>query len=230
MPVNILYRALFVADTFAHEMGHTIFFWLFGQPAIPMIFTLFGSDQAGGFSQTFGHFWLVQIAVFVGLIYGCYWVYENYEEFFIPAVIFTILIMIIAFSGYYDVVTLYMGHGGSILIGGFLLYRAWLKVRGRSDLERFLSALFGFYLVLDNFYFSYSLIFNSYERYKYSTHQAFGAIHNDFLAITDIVYSWSVQGIACFTIGLCITTLIVSLIFAIVKPEDEYEEMDLEAA
>src|ERR1700744_2063957 len=83
----IIRRAMFVGDAMFHEMGHTIFFWLFGQPAIPMIFTIFGSDQAGGMSMPIiERSWIMQDLSFAALAYGCYWTKKNAPGLFIPAI------------------------------------------------------------------------------------------------------------------------------------------------
>jgi hypothetical protein len=166
-PFYIAAAGLHMADTMAHEMGHTFFYWLFGQPAIPMIFTMFGADQAGGMSLTIGHSWFVQILVFLGLGYFCYRLRENGSFFWIPAVCFSLLILLLSFTSYPELIIAYMGHGSSIFLGGYLLFRAWVYVDWRSRVEHWLNALFGFFMTLSNFHFGYGLAYDEYRRGDY---------------------------------------------------------------
>src|SRR5277367_2959407 len=72
-PFWVIAAGLHICDTLFHELGHTLFAWLFGRPAVPMIFTLFGADQAGGMTIYREHSWFVQIGAFLALAYGCWW-------------------------------------------------------------------------------------------------------------------------------------------------------------
>ena len=213
-PFWIIAMGMNIADTLFHELGHTLFNWLLGYPAIPMIFTLFGADQAGGMTLTFGRSWFVQIAAFAAMGYGCYWTKENIPRLFIPLVIFTLAMILTAFYRHHEALVCYMGHGSSIAIGGFFLFRAWVYLDSRNAFERWLNAFFGFFLTLYNCYFAYSLAFNSVTRENYSDHAAFGITHNDFQLMSDEIYFLSVKGISVFTMGYCIVIIIGSFILA----------------
>jgi hypothetical protein len=104
-----------------------------------------------------------------------------------------------------------MGHGGSTLMGGFLLCRAWIYYDARNDYERWLNALFGFFLILWNFYFSYGLAFDADAQADYNDHVAFGITHNDFRVMAMMIPGWSVRGIGLFTMGLCVIVMLLSL-------------------
>jgi len=223
-PFWVIRRGAFVGDALFHEMGHTLFYWLFGQPAIPMIFTFFGSDQAGGMSMPLmERNWFMQIAMFAVLAYGCYWVRKNYPKLFIATIIFSLLIFAVAFTRYTPIVIAYMGHGSSILVGGFLLFRTWIYLDARNQYERWLNAFLGFYLILSNLCFSYNLAFNPVTRGGYDDHIAFGASHNDFWMMAMEMPGWSVKGIAIFTIGYCLAAIIGSFILAMYL-NDAFEE------
>ena len=212
-PFWMMAAGLHIGDTLFHEMGHTVFAWLFGRPAIPMIFTLFGADQAGGMSLQWERIWFVQIAAFAVLGYGCYRAKRNASRLFIPAVIFSLLIVAAVLMDYGELVITYMGHGGAVLMGGFFLFRAWVYMDSRNQFERWLNALFGFFLTLCNLVFSYNLAFKGDE--EYSEHIAFSISHNDFKVISDMIPGWSVKNIGCFTIGYCIATIVVSFLLAL---------------
>jgi hypothetical protein len=224
-PISAIAVAAHIADTLFHEMGHTVFFWLFGQPAIPMIFTMYGADQAGGMSMPLlGRSWFTQIVAFGALAYGCWRVRRDWPSLFIPAVLFSLIIGVLAFTRYYEVVILFMGHGGAIAMGGFFLFRAWLGRDARNAYERWLNAFFGFFLVLNNFYFSYDIGFNLEAQSDYNERVAFGISHNDFYAITEIIYSWTVKGIAAFTMAYCIAVIVGSFLLAACWAQSEAYE------
>jgi hypothetical protein len=215
LPFAIMARGLHIGNTLFHEMGHTIFAWFFGKPAVPMIFTFFGADQAGGMSMIFDRNWFVQIAAFAALGYGCYWIKKNFPPLFIPAIGFILFILTIAFTGYYGIVIAFMGPGGAALMGGFFLFRAWIYLDARNPFERWLNALFGFFLTLWNFYFSYNLAFDALMNAEYSSHVAFGVSHNDFKMIAMMMPGWTVKAVAIFAMGYCTLIIIGSFLCAL---------------
>lgn len=215
-PIWIIAAGLNVGDTLFHELGHAGFAWLLGRPAIPMIFTLFGADQAAGLSISFGRSWYVQIAAFAILAYACVWIRDNYSFLFIPAVIFSLAIVGLAFSDekYHQVLIAYMGHGTSMLVGGFMLFRAWVYLDSRNQYERWLNALFGFFITFYNIHFAYMLAYDPFFREVYSEHVDFGISHNDFWAIAQLMHGWTVHKIALFTIGYGVAVILIACIAA----------------
>lgn len=228
-PFWIIAAGLHVADTLFHEMGHTIFAWLFGHPAIPMIFTLFGADQAGGMSMRWDRNWFVQIGAFAMLGYACFWLKENGPRLFIPMLAFSVAIVLVALFGNHEMVISYMGHGGSIAMGGFFLYRAWIYLDARNAYERWLNALFGFFLTLYNFYFSYTLAFRGEARAAYEDHVMFGITHNDFSVIAMMVPGWTVPDVAKFTMFYAIAVIILAGVAAVFY-SDAFDEPDARVA
>lgn len=116
MPISIISAGLNVGNTLFHELGHSLFGWLFGVPNLPAILTIFGADQAGGVTFMLERNLILQVLAIAGLAYICYRLKDDYSPLFIYALIFTIFILIIAVSGYYEMFVGYMGHGASILI------------------------------------------------------------------------------------------------------------------
>lgn len=214
-PIWLIAKGAFVGDALFHELGHTIFYWLFGQPAIPMIFTLFGSDQAGGMAMAWDRSWFVQGAAFAFLAYACYWLRENIPGLFISMLIFSIIIVTLAFTRYTETVISFMGHGTSILMGGFFLFRAWIYLDARNAIERWLNAFFGFYLTLSNFMLGYNILYDPATRERYTGHQMFGAMHNDLVNVAMDVGSWSVLGVAWFMMVFSVFTIVSAFIMAV---------------
>jgi hypothetical protein len=81
----------------------------------------------------------------------------------------------------------------------------------------------GFFLILINFYFAYTLAFDAVSREDYSAHVAFGITDNDFQVIADHMWRWSVKGIAMFTMIYCCAVTIASLLFATFTRGDSEE-------
>ena len=213
IPISIISAGLHVGDTLFHEIGHSIFAWLFGIPSIPAIFTFFFADTAGGITLMWERQIPLQALSLSGLAYLCYWLRKYYSPFFIYASIFSIFILILAFTEYYHLVINYMGHGCSILMGGFFLYRAWMNIQVRHAFERWLNGLFGVFLIFDNFLFSFELVFDTVKRWDYS--QNISVIgHHDFVKIAAQLNLIDVQTIAWFTMFLSASTFLVATLFA----------------
>ena len=222
----VIHRVGVFADTLFHEMGHAVFGWLYGMPMIPMIFTVIGADQAGGMTIPLGpRTWFMQIVALVLLAAFCKRLRSIDSYYFYPFTLLFIFIAITCASGYHSEVISYMGHGGAVLAAGILLFKAFANVNMRSSVERWLNAFFGFFLILDNFFFSYGLIFNKAKKFEYTTHQAFGTSHNDFVAITHTIPSLTVDNIAWFTIFLCIAMVVIAA-YLTYKVYDEVEVME----
>ena len=215
-----------IADTLAHEMGHSLFSWIFGKAAFPMIFTLFGASQAAGMTIAFDHNWWVQIAVWGTLAFNAYQFRQRQSNWWL---VFTAMLALslLVFTRFNTVVIAYMGHGGSIMVGGWLLYRAFLYIDARNGFERWLNAFFGCFLILNTMYFSYSLLFDAVSHTDYVNHVAFGITHNDFAVIAEEISSWSVKGIAWFTLGYGSITIVIAFLLAIYRDKEE-EDADIE--
>lgn len=213
-----LWGMLNVASTLFHELGHSIFMWLFGIPNVPAIL-LIGSDQASGVTMSLGgRHPMFQVTAILGLSYACYWVYENHKAFLYYIISFSLIILLAGFTSYYEPIISYMGHGSEILVGGFLLFKGWVYM-ARNTLERWINGFFGFSLTLRVINFSYNLVFDSQYRAKYSNSVVFGSSHNDFMSITQDIPSWTVEGIAIFTIFFAISMIMLafSLAFYVVE-------------
>ncbi len=215
-PIRIICMGMHVADTLFHEMGHTLAGWFLGYPSIPSIMTLFGADQAGGITYTPGRSWFVQILGFGGMAGMCYWLREHYPALFYPSLAVSAIFGVLAFTPYTALVISYMGHGGSMLTGGFLLWRGWLYVDARGGYERWLNAFFGFTLVLKNMLMCYQLAFVAGRAEEYSGKLIGGSIHHDFAAMVEHMPNWTVSGIALVTFVLGIVILCTSFGLALI--------------
>ena len=214
-PFSIIAAGSFVMDTMFHELGHSVFGWLFGYINIPMIFTLFHADQMGGMALIMGHSDILQAAMVLALAFGCYQI--RISIFFIPAIIFTIIIAVISVTGNDQLAIDYMGHGSAIITGGYFLYRAFANLAPRGGLERWLSAYFGFLLVFRNIFFSYRLITDADYSEQYTNAVEFIG-HHDFVKVSEAL-SVSINSIAIFTIGLGIVVIIAAFVASLFAPK-----------
>ena len=214
----LYFRILYFGETLFHEMGHAIFFWLFGSAALPSILTMVGQDKAGGVTLPLFHHWIIQVAAYGVMLYGCYYCRKERPLLFWPAVAFTVGMVIASFTSAAQWLPIYMGQGGSILAATVLLYRAWLDVRMHSTFERFLNALYGFFILFDNAWFSWQLMGDTPTRARYENAE----LTNDFVVLTDIVPHWRLEGIALFTLVLCVVVLVLSFALAAYFAEDEF--------
>ncbi len=141
-PLSFLTFGLFYLGVFFHELGHTLFGWIFGYPSLPS----FDFSNGGGMAYTFDRIWLLQIAIYAGALYGLYRLKSSYYAIlFVPAAILFTSLTIISLTTYHNAVILIMGHGSEALIGGFMIARAVFNAGLIRPQERWLNALVGFY-------------------------------------------------------------------------------------
>ena len=214
-PLWIIASAAGIADTMFHELGHSLFAWLFGMPSIPSIFTIFGREHAAGMAVHFERSVAVQIMVLIACAAGCYQLYERFRPFFWPALGFMILIVLLALTPYYEPVVVFMGHGSAMVMGGFFLYRAWLRMDARNGYEWWLNAFLACYMLLHNGVFCARLAFDAHTRAAYSGLTIKGIVHHDFVRLgQDYVAGWSLQGWAIFGLCFALTVALISTFLA----------------
>ena len=220
-PFWVISKACHLADTMFHEVGHSLFAWAFGYPSIPSIFTLFGSDQAGGLALTFDHSWAVQCMVWAAMAYGIWWLWrEERTSWAIIAASLCVVLVPLAFWRHHTLVGLYMGHGSAILMGCFFLYRGLLDLSARHAVERWLNLFLGFYMLVRNGGFAWLLAFDAYAREEYSSLKIFGAAHHDFMAMQEEWYRLSVQGIAQATVAFVMVSAVITCVLAYIRRHD----------
>ena len=187
-------------DTMFHELGHAITAWTLGYPAIPSVLTIFGSEKAAGVSLTFEHRWPVQFLVWGLMAYGCWWLRRDNQQLMSwIAVGATILLMALGFWPHNKALIAYMGHGGSILVGGVFLYRGLLYLESRNKYEQWLHLFFGWSMLLGNFFFAWRLVFDPFVRNEYASFNLAGN-SADFNAMQEIWPPLDMQHIAVGTL------------------------------
>jgi hypothetical protein len=212
--IFVISNALNLADTLFHELGHSLFAWLFGMPSIPSILTLFGADKAGGITLAFERIVLLQLVSLAGLGYLCFRLWRSWSPFLVPVSMASLLILVLSVTDYYMLLVSYMGHAASIFMGGFFVFRSMVNLHARHAFERWLNALFGSFLLLDNFRFSFGLVFDAFERQAYSG-WVNGVGHNDFVKIAREFRWLEITHVAAVTMLLCLVVVGVAYLQAV---------------
>lgn len=200
-PLGWIGIGLTYMSTFFHELGHTVFAWMYGYPTLPM----FDFQHGGGFAWSFTGQQYVLIILFYGILaYGLYYFRaRKYMVSFISGIF--IFHLFTAYSLLHQDVINFMGPGAEPLIASFFLYRALFDLASRGVVERFLNAAFGFAMIFHVFIESWALLYTKAYRLVYyeqkGTH-GFGdfdkiAWHIDFLSFESVVVIWAGLGVLC---------------------------------
>jgi hypothetical protein len=191
---------------FFHELGHTATRWLFGQPAIPSFDFAFG----GGLTQSYGRSWLLLGIIWLGMAAGAVWLWrEMYYRALIALIVVAALHVLCVFTNGYDMVSVFMGHGGEILVAGICLLRAFWNTteKSRGKAERWLNMIFGLFVLGHNLIMTAGLMLSDISRSAYSMQKG-GHLLGDLEKLA-VATQTSVRASATF---LCLFTLVVAII------------------
>ncbi len=190
--------------TFFHEIGHTVFMWFFGYPAIP----LFDLAHGGGMAWMMSDQQIpILVLVWLGLIYAL-WFFRGEVTLQITAASLLISNLALAFTPFHRDLFTFMGPGAECLIAGFFLYRALFNLAPRGALERFLNAFFGFGIIIQVFINGYGLLTSRVYRlvyYKQKGSHGFGdfdkiADHIPVLNFEGVVWVWLILNALCLSL------------------------------
>jgi hypothetical protein len=170
---------------FFHELGHTAAMFSFGIPAIPV----FNFTDGGGFAQPLmNRTWILQGAVYIGLLYLCWRLFMEYHFAAIGLVIaFMAGHLYFSFGDRHEWAINFMGNGGAVLVGCYCIWRAACG-QTYSDhspvAEKYINMIFGLFAVAKGALLSFSLYTNDLAREIYNDGIG-GHIANDFTVIAD---------------------------------------------
>lgn len=198
-------------EVFFHELGHTVVLISFGQLAVPT----FNFRDGGGFAMPLmERSVLLQIAIYAGVVYIGWLLFQDRAWVWLGGLC-ALMLLHVSFAlghAHYMLVVNFMGHGGSVLVGCFCLYRAALGRAEdmKSEAERFIQMSFGLYAVLHNMVFSWSLMTDEFARAQYM--QGIGGhIANDYAVIADRLGT-PLEHVAAFGMGYGIVCLGVTVV------------------
>lgn len=156
--LGIIATGLAYIGVFFHEIGHTVFHWLYGYVALPS----FDFAAGGGMTYQFGgRSWLLQAAVFVSLGAGIFMARRSgFAPLMVPLSVFTAFLLLTAFLPVHSMIPIFMGHGTEIALGAFLLCRAYYNIWLSRPAERSLNALIGAFMISNVLTLVWALMYN----------------------------------------------------------------------
>ena len=191
--------------TFFHELGHTLFAWLYGYPTIPV----FDFAHGGGLAiSVTGQSYLVRGAALAVIGYGAY-LLRDFTPFMIGLAVLGVFILATGFSEDIHMSMVdFMGPGAEALVAGFLLTRALLDISPGGVTERLLNAVFGFGILFQVLIKGFALLRNDAYRLVYfeqkGTHGFgdFDKIAERFLPLgfDGVVTIWLVLACLCLSV------------------------------
>lgn len=194
--------------TLVHEIGHSLFAWIFGYPSIPT----FDFNYGGGFSSQFERH-----PVVVGLIYLLFAsaLYKTRKKLraFISVVVFVVLYSIIAFSRAEQVIVLFMGHGMELFFATLCFFRVFAGRALITEGERPIYAFIGFFILFHDISFSWGLLHDAELREIYEEGKGGGVVLNDFYRIATEYWNVDLSRVVYLFFGLCTLPPIVSFLF-----------------
>lgn len=203
--MSVLSVCLEYMSTFFHELGHTLFAWLYGYPTIPV----FDFAHGGGIAiSVSGQSYFLMGAMIVLTGCGAYRL-RDFTPFMIGLGGLAVFILATGFSenGHMSMID-FMGPAAEPLIAAFLLTRALLNIAPGGTVERFLNAAFGFGILMQVFIKGFALLRNDAFRLVYfeqkGTH-GFG----DFDKIGERFMSLGFEGVVTVWLALACLCLVL---------------------
>ena len=192
--------------TLVHELGHTVFAWLFGYPAIPA----FDFMHGGGIT-----FYMTErVALLLAVIY-CGFGYLFYRYWHNPLTARCLLgggavYTLCAFTQLQQILISAMGHGFELLFAGIFLYRAISGFGCRYSIERPLYGMLGFFTVFYDIRFAHGLMFDPVARRVYEQGKG-GVLDNDFVHLASQHFRVDLSVVAALFLICCLVTPAVVL-------------------
>lgn len=193
--------------TLVHELGHSLFAWIFGYPSIPA----FDFTYGGGVTITFGEkkIWILLLIylAFGGLFY--YYRKNRLSLIFLSGSfgLYTLFLL----TELHEILGLFMGHGTELVFAGIFLYRAISGFACIYPVERPLYAFIGFFTIFYNLRFSYQLWMNPVYRAEYAEAKG-GGDWMDFSRIARDYLQIEVSTVAAFFFFCCFLPFLLSFV------------------
>jgi len=198
-----------------HEMGHAAFGWLFGRLSIPA----FDLNHGGGVTMIQDQSVTLLFGIYLG--FGTlFWLARGNRRDLIAIGIILPIYSLCAHTNLNELIILYMGHGTELVIATIFLYRA---ASGRSiinPLERPVYSLVGWFVLMRDVSFAFSLIFDYGARARYYLGK--GGHANDFVRIAENHLNCELGAVAFFFLLCCFLPLIIAFLLHRYQPRIEH--------
>lgn len=149
---------------FFHELGHAVTWWIFGYPALPT----FDAEYGGGMTYHFERSVFLLCGIYgVSALAVVALVAKEYLFAAAALLVLTALHGLLVWTGGDEALGLFMGHGAEMLVGGFCLYRGIAGMTDGDRVERWLNAVFGWFVFLRLFDVCYGLATDELAREVY---------------------------------------------------------------
>ena len=146
-----------------HELGHALFAWLFGYPAIPS----FDFHYGGGFTSYESRKTILLGLVFTGWVVALY-AYRHHRPGLLAVGGLAGLYTLLALTQLHELLIGFMGHGAELAFAGIFLYRALGGSAVKVRAERPLYAFLAFFIVAGDARFALDLVRSPLERQLYA--------------------------------------------------------------
>jgi len=160
-----------------HEMGHALFAWSFGYPAIPAFDFLYG----GGITIYTDRSTILLLVVFALLAYLLYFYRSNRLTLAVLGA-GTLVYALLALTDFHQLLITSMGHGTELVFAGIFLFRAMKGSHITHAVEQPLYAGLGFFILFHNLQFAHRLITSDDFREVYAEGKG-GLLDHDFTVI-----------------------------------------------
>lgn len=210
-PLGWLATGLVYLGVFFHEIGHTVFYWVYGYPSVPS----FDFEHGGGIAFGFTRSWFVFAVVAGAIGYGIY----QLREFPILSVPLGLLLLLqfgLGFFELHNAAIYFMGHGFELVVASFLLLRAWCNLAPRGSVERMLNAVVGFGMIFNVMIMAHGLINSQTARAAYLGQKGhIGA--GDFTKVSNVL-DISVPEVAAICFAMAVAALILPFVLYLLRP------------
>lgn len=200
-PLRVIFHGFLVM---VHEVGHALFHWIFGEPAVPTVNILYG----GGITLVLGRSTLLLGLLYAGwafLIYLC----RHYVYVVGIMLGLAVVHLVCLLTPIHRILTVGMGHGMEVVAIGLCLY---LSASGRLCRilgDRAIYAMLGFFTLFMNLNFAGRLVNDVDFREFYMNGIGGGAIDNDLVILATEFFHVDLSTIATLLGGLCVVSALL---------------------
>lgn len=198
--LSIISAGFYYVAIFFHEIGHSLFGWVFGYVAAPS----FDFQHGGGMSWHLDRSWPLQIIMWLIGAYGLFKLWAlDYKPLFLSAAALYLALIGVSLTDFHEAVPLFMGHGLEAIIGGFLLARGFLNILLTRPEERWLNVFVGAYMIFNLLHFCWQINHDPAFQALYTAQKGSHGF-GDLDRISNFGQHWTRSGVADFLMAYTI--------------------------
>lgn len=193
--------------TLVHELGHTVFGWLFGYPSIPAFDFVYG----GGITMHRNQSSLIIVLIYI-LLAGLFYVFRKNHLTLLLLVAGVAGYTLAVFTSFHHLIILFMGHGTELIFAGIFFYRALSGSSIIVAVERPLYAFLAFFILFKDFRFAYQLYSSPAHRQMYAAAKG-GGHWMDFSRIAREFLGVQLESVAGMFFMICLLVIPATYLF-----------------